>query len=172
MSRNDVLFGELDASRRRFLSEVEGLDEEHFGRRPPDGGWSVAQAVEHIARSEAVMAKGFKLAAAGRLAVRTEFADHFRRLLWTFGVYRLVSIRTTPALDPEKSQSRVDSLAQLGLNRENLLSAIPPGPLTGFRMRHPVFGPLSGEEMLRFAALHEERHRLQIVRIKRSLGVR
>lgn len=168
----NTALAELDASRRRFLSELEALDEAHFVQRPPHGGWSAAQTAEHVARAEGAMAKGFAIAAAGKLPVRFRPADIFGRLLWTLQIYKVARVRTTAALDPDKSLSRAETLALLGRNRESLLSAAQSLPLARIKVRHPVFGPFSGEEMLRFAAIHEERHRLQIVRIKRAIGVR
>jgi uncharacterized damage-inducible protein DinB len=163
---------ELDASRRRLLSELEGLDEAHFVRQPDTGGWSAAQAAEHIARVEEAIGRGIALAAAGKLPIKFRLSDILGRLIWKFGVYKVVRVRAMTALVPEKSLPRAETLARLARNREILLSVVQSVPLAGLRLRHPVFGPFSGAEMVQFASLHEERHRLQIVRIKRAIGVR
>ena len=174
MNAVDQALSELDGSRRRFLSELEGLADPVFGQRPPGGGWSVAQVVEHIARSEGAMATGFAAMLAGRAAPRFRPLDPLRRLAWTLGIYHVVTLRTTARLDPAEPLARETALAFLARSREQLLASLGPDPRLAatVRMRHPIFGPLRGDEMLQFASRHEERHRRQIVRIREALAAR
>lgn len=172
MSTADRVFGELEGSRRRLLSEIEGIHADAFVQRPPGGGWSVSQVVEHIARSEGSIARGLERAQAGELRVIGQPLDVLRWLVWRLQLYRVVRLRTTATLDPREPLPVAESVALLVRNREKLLLATQVARLSELKLRHPVFGPLSGFEMLAFAALHEERHRLQIVRIKQAIGVR
>lgn len=170
----DRALSEMDGSRRRFLSELEGLADPAFGQRPPRGGWSVAQVVEHIARSEGTIATGFVAMMAGRAGPRFRWLDPLGRLAWTLGIYRVVTLRTVARLDPAEPLAREPALAFLARSREQLLASLGPDPrlVTTVRLRHPIFGPLRGDEMLQFVSRHEERHRRQIARIREALASR
>jgi len=172
VSAVDRALSELDGSRRRFLSELEGLRDPGFGRRPPRGGWSVAQVVEHVARSERAIARGFTAMLGGRPGPRFQLLDPLRRLAWTLGLYRVIHVRAATPLDPAEPLFHEVALAQLAGAREQLLASLgaDPGRLATVRLRHPFFGPMRGDEMLRFASLHEERHRRQVARIREELA--
>lgn len=163
----------LARSRERFLAAMDGLDDAQFVTRPPGGGWTVSQNAEHIARSEAAIARGFSVTLGGRPGAKAEPLDAFRRLLWTFRIYTMVRIRTRAPLDPPESMPKAGVLALLAANRAALLASLgdEPAKLATVKLRHPVFGPLTGDEMLAFTALHEDRHRAQVGRIRRALGL-
>jgi len=68
---------------------------------------------------------------------------------------------------------RAEALAKLGAARTALIAAIngaDPDALFRQQLRHPIFGPLSMELMLKFVADHEDRHRVQLGRIRAALG--
>jgi uncharacterized damage-inducible protein DinB len=172
MRRADKLIAGLDSSRRRLLAEVEGMLEPRFSARPARGGWSAAQVFEHLSRVDENMTRGIGAAIAGKLKVKRMWNDPLRRMIYTLGIYRLVRLRTVPTLDPAEVPARPEALARSTAARAGLLAAIDgtEGPtLWRHSFRHPIFGPLSTEEMLGFVAEHEERHRLQIVGIKAAL---
>ena len=140
---------------------------------PRRGGWSVSQTIQHLAQSEDAIARGIEVGNAGKLRVQKRGSDPLRRLLLYSNLYKVTPIRTTPALDPAKSLPRAEAITQINASRTRLLAAIEDGErkgLWGYRLRHPVFGLLSMAEMLQFSAYHEERHRMQIVRIKAALA--
>jgi uncharacterized damage-inducible protein DinB len=170
--RADKVIAALDSSRRRLTSEVEGLLEPRFSTRPAKGGWSVAQTFEHLSRVDDNVARGIEAGLAGKLKLMRRWNDPMRRLIYVVGVYQIARIRTTPALDPGEVPPRPEAVARSTASRAKLLAAIETsdGPtLWKLSFRHPVFGPLSMAEMLEFISYHEERHRLQIVRIKAAL---
>jgi len=173
MKRVESVLAELDSARRRLLAEVEGLQDPRFGEVPRRGGWSVSQAIQHLAASEEGIARGIEAGNAGRLRAKKLGSDSLRRLLYSSNLYKVVPFKTRPAFDPERALPRDESMALLAASRARLLCAIEEGErrnLWSYRLRHPIFGLLSMPEMLRFLAYHEERHRLQIVRIKAALA--
>ena len=174
MSVVEHALAELDSSRRRFHSELEGLNDADFVRPPTAGSWSASQVAEHIALSEKAMSVGYAATLAGRPGATSHPLDPLRKLLWTFQIYRLARVKTTQRLDPPAALPRAEALARLAAARESLLASLgtEPARLETIRLRHPVFGALTGVEMLRFASLHEERHRNQIVRIRTALARR
>jgi hypothetical protein len=52
----------LAASRARLLATISGVTEEQFKRRPPDGGWCIAEALAHLLASEKGQAERIRLA--------------------------------------------------------------------------------------------------------------
>lgn len=176
VKRVATVLGALESSRRRLVAEVEGLLEPRFSARPKRGGWSAAQVFEHLTRVETGIARAIEAGLAGKPEVERRASDPFRRLFYLSRAYHLIHLRTTPKLDPLNEAAPVpprgEALPRLEAVREQLVAAIEAGEGRGLwklQLRHPIFGPLSTEEMLDFVANHQERHRLQIVRIKAAL---
>lgn len=171
MRKQDKLLAALDSSRRRLNAEVEGLQEPRFSTRPPGGGWSVAQVVEHLSRADESLARGIPVVVAGR-AIQPRWTDPLSRLLYLSQIYKIARVKSRQALDPADAPPRPEAMARSAATRAALLAAIDAHEGKGVwkaRVRHPIFGPLSMTEMIAFIADHEERHRLQIVRIKAAL---
>jgi len=172
MKRVEGVLAELESARRRLLSEVEGVHEPRFSTTPAAGKWSVGHVIEHLARTEEGITRGVTAVCAGKLKVERKGSDWMGRLVYVSGLYRIVSVRTIERLNPEAGLERGAALARLAGTREELKAAIESGERRGLwshSLRHPFFGPLAMLEMIEFAAYHEERHRRQIVRIKRAL---
>jgi uncharacterized damage-inducible protein DinB len=172
VKRVEAVLAELESSRRRLMAEVEGLRDPRFGSAPKRGGWSASHVIQHLAAAEDGMARTIEVGNAGKLRFESRPADPLRRLLYYSGLYQVVRVKTVSRLEPEKPLPRDETLARIAASRERLMTAIEEGERRGlwtYRMRHPFLGALSMEEMLRFLAYHEERHRLQIVRIKAAL---
>ena len=173
MTRRERVLAELDAARRRLFAAVDGLEEPAFSTRPAPGAWSAAHVFEHLARGEEGVARGVRAAAAGRLVTQRRWDDPLRRLLYRSNAYRFARFRTTARLDPGEAPPRPEALARIAATRRELVDAIEQGDERGIwihALRHPIFGPLSMVEMLRFIAYHEERHARQIGRIRAALG--
>ena len=167
------MLAELESSRARLLAEVEGLRDPRFITTPRHGGWSASHVIQHLTKSEDAIARGIELGNAGRLKAKSRASDPWRRLFYHTNLYRVMPFRTGGFADPEHPVGRTDAMSGIASSRTRLLAAIEDGERRGlwtYRMRHPVLGILSMNEMLRFSAYHEERHRLQIVRIKAALA--
>ncbi len=173
MSPRERVLTDLETGRQRLLAEVEGFEEPGFSQRPSPGAWSAAHVIEHLARGEGNVARGVRAAAAGKLNMRRSWSDPLGWLLNRSNVYRVLRVRTVAALDPTEAPPRPEALARIAATRRELVEAIEQGDGRGiwaFKLRHPRFGPLSMEAMLRFMAYHEERHAKQIGRIRRALA--
>jgi len=172
VKRVEAVLAELDSSRRRLMSEVEGLRDPRFGAVPKRGGWSASQVIQHLTTTEDSIARGIEIGNAGKLKFQSRGSDPLRRLLYHSNLYKMVRVKTRSAFIPEKPLPRDETMSRLSASRVRLMTAIEEGERRGmwtYRMRHPFLGALSMAEMLRFLAYHEERHRLQIVRIKAAL---
>lgn len=172
--RIEKILGGLDSARRRLMAEVEGVHEPDFTTKPSEQDWSVSQVIEHLARVDEAVAKGVIAVTSGRIRIERKPSDRFRYLAWSTGAYRYVRIRVKGATDLPNAP-RAEQLARIASTRVKLLAAIDAGERLGLwshSLRHPIFGPMPMAEMLAFVAEHEERHRLQIVRIKAKLAKR
>ncbi|MEO5616188.1 MAG: DinB family protein [Candidatus Eisenbacteria bacterium] len=172
MKRIESVLAELDSARRRLISEVEGVQEPRFSTPPAAGQWSVGHVLEHLARSEEALARGIAAVMAGKLKAERRGSDWFGRVAYRLGLYRLVRARSREAFEPRETLSQPAAIARLAATREQLLATIEAGERRGIwsqHVRHPSLGPLSVAEMIGFMAWHEERHRMQIVRIKAAL---
>ena len=170
MTRIERALAGLDASRRRFLDELARFDETRSMQSPPGGGWSASQVGEHVARVEAAVTRGYQAALAGKVRAAFGPGDLPGRLVWWLQLYRLVRIEAPAAHQPEKSAILAETISLLGRNRESLLAVVRAAPLERVRLRHPVFGSMNGFEWLSFLSMHEERHRLQLVRIQKAFA--
>ena len=170
--RVEKVLGGLESARRRLLAEVEVVQDPAFCLRPTPDDWSVAQVIEHLAKVDDSVARGVAAVTSGKLKIEQKPNDAWRKLLWTWGIYRMVRFRVPGAIDLQAPGTRVEALARITASRAALLAAIEAGEraaLWSHSLRHPIFGPLPMRDMLTFVAEHEERHRLQIVRIKAAL---
>ena len=175
MKRVEKILGGLESARRRLLSEVEGIHDPDFLVQPTPNDWSAAQVIEHLAQVDESVARGIDAVTSGKLKVERKPSDFFRHLLYSTGAYNYVRIRRPGALDTPAAPTRAASIARITASREKLLAAIEAGErraLWSHSLKHPIFGPLSIGEMLTFVGEHEERHRLQLVRIKAKLAKR
>jgi hypothetical protein len=172
----DQALAALNQARRRFLSELEGLDESGFARVPPGETWSPAHIVEHLVRVETRVVRGARHAAEKGSPVRPSLWDPLRKLPFRTGLAGLLRIRTVagadPALDPPAPLARAAQLERFAAARtatEMLLFELRGRDLSRIWLRHPFFGAFTLPDMMGWVAWHEDRHRKQLVRIRRAL---
>jgi hypothetical protein len=170
----DRLRAELESARRRLHSEIEGIEGEEWARRP-GRDWSIGQVMEHLARAEASIVNGARNALDRGRGAKPGLTDGVRRFIWRSGVTNLMRVRTSERLDPPEAPPRAEVLARLASSREGLLQVLESAAgrdLANLRLKHPFFGALPFLDMIGFVAWHEDRHRRQIVRIKRAFARR
>jgi hypothetical protein len=162
---------------------VRPLDPEQLNRRPPDGGWSVGQVLEHLCRSvevyEAPTQSVLRRARMDAAAPLREWTPTvFGRLL----VYSLTSPRKLPApagiapsLTPRGGvlesflamhsglATRLDACAQFDWRALRLSSPIVP------RVLMPL-ARLNLGDVLSTHVVHAERHARQIERVVAALS--
>jgi hypothetical protein len=166
----------LTQARRRFITELEGLDEGGFSRVPPGETWSAAHIVEHLVRVETRVVRGSRHAVEKGSPVRPSPWDSLRKLPLRIGLAGLVRIRTVagadPVLDPPAPLARAEQLERFAATRkatELFLAELGGRDLSRIWLRHPFFGAFTLPEMMRWMAWHEDRHRKQLARVRRAL---
>ena len=159
----DDVFAANDAVRRQLLARVEGLDE--VRANASDGGWTVAQIVEHLSIAEPRITDAIE----GMLAPAE--TDGQRKAFAPF------------SLDDQAEQARdkieaPDFLRPTGLPLAEGLRRLKESraALEGLRprfesadysrgLKHPAFGVLNAAQWLAFLGMHEQRHLRQVERI-------
>ena len=146
--------------------------------KPGDGGWSVAEVVEHLAliekRVALLLTRQVAAARASGVGPDTETSSVVANFANPDGVVdrtrKIVSpepVRPTGALDTESAQQALDQ------SRAAIASALREAngvSLENLVQSHPVFGPLNMYHWIVATALHEDRHAAQIREIGKAFG--
>jgi hypothetical protein len=160
----------------RYLEGAARLLHESAGRlsvvelaEHADGQWSVAETIEHLARTFSGTSKGVErvLAAGVPAATRAGFRSRAASLLVIDCGY-FPKGRKSPALAVPRG---IEPAAALPLALENLRvmddALARAATVFGIRVHvldHPVLGPLSVRQWRKFHWLHTRHHARQIVR--------
>lgn len=170
------LFEEMDRTRRRLHSTLDGLDAEQENLRDSPERWSIAEIIEHVAIVEGRIA-----GLAGKVVGKAE-AEGAERA-GTDAPFTPIDLReiaergarekyTAPETAAPAGGVRVaDSLARLTESSAALRLLRPrieALDLSAYKFPHPAFGPLDLYRWLAVLGLHEERHRRQIEGIKNA----
>jgi hypothetical protein len=145
--------------------------------KPGDGGWSVAEVLEHLSiverRIASLMTRQVAAARASGVGPDTETSSVVATFANPDGVVnrerKIVSpepVRPTGSLDSETAQRALDqsrAAILLALHDANGVS------LENLVQSHAVFGPLNMYHWIVAMALHEDRHAAQIREIGKSL---
>ncbi|MDT4897565.1 MAG: hypothetical protein QOH25_2642 [Acidobacteriota bacterium] len=157
---------EIDKTRERLYSRVEGLTEEQANARPDPNAWTATEIVEHLAliedrllRMMAVMLTKAESAGARVTDAPAEIKplslDEFIESA------RGEKYIAPEAVRPSGNASLASSLAKMRRSREELRALRPrieATDLSTVTYPHPAFGPLNFYQWLAFIGIHEARH--------------
>ena len=169
----------LDKVHEKLAATIAPLDEEIFARQPGDGGWSIAQIIQHLCLVEERVIKDLKKAIA-RPPQETRF---IKRLVPTSIVSsRLVRVKAPQAVNPEANPGPVDlivpppgkeaTLADYDRARNDLKNLYATHGNDRFRhliFKHPFLGEIDGVATVSFVGYHEQRHYKQIQEVLKKL---
>lgn len=149
----------LSQGRERLLATISGVTEEQFKRRPPDGGWCIAEVLAHQLASEKLWAERVALAVQqDGIAIAPadiEALDAQVRAGRTAPVPQLIHGLLATRRGIETLLGRTDSL-EGGIGRS---------------VTHPERGPMTIEFILgEMVAAHEAEHVDQIEALKLVVG--
>ncbi len=166
------ILSHLEDTRGRLLASVTGLSPEAFARRPAENQWAAAEVLDHLAILEASLVPLFRDLVEGRRKPRIRLFDRLRRLPPSLSVYRLLRGRAPKRVQPGALQPRETLLARLADSRSALRRLIEDSrqrDLSRLAWVHFIFGALSLDDWFYFIGYHEERHRRQILEIRKTL---
>jgi hypothetical protein len=159
--------GYLDDRRAELMALVAGHSDERLARKPPTG-WSVAQILDHLQRTE----RSIILRLAPELAVGWERGMHAELdetpvlgMLDRFNIRDRTRFVAAPKpVEPADAPLASEAIAQLVRARGRLKDVIAKGnglALGRLVIPHPRFGELDFYGWLLFVGQHEARHTAQ-----------
>ena len=164
---------ELEDSRRRLLAAIDGLTQEHWGRRPSEGAWSIAECVEHVGAAELPLERLF---ASG---LREDPPEEERRKIrekdaWVRSYLR---DRSEKGESPERIRpkgrfaTREEAVASFEERRAANIAWVraTTEPLRDRFGPHPFAGIIDGYQWVLFLSAHCDRHAAQIQEIRAQL---
>jgi DinB superfamily len=165
------LLDATEEARRALLARVSSLDAPALARHE-NGGWSVAEILEHLAIVEAgtvrLLARRLERAKEQGLGRETDDAS----LLHSLDAFDLTNPRqpmeAPEIVRPSAAQPAAVSLDRLAESRaalRALVAAADGYALEGVRATHARLGDISMYEWVLFLGQHERRHLSQITRI-------
>ena len=169
----DKLVDHLKKTEAAFLKAIDGVSDAQWTWKPAPDRWSVAEAAEHITKSEDLflgMAEGtLKTPATPEILAKTKGKEET--------ILKVIPDRTQKAKAPEplvpkgSFASRAALIEAFKASRAKLLALA--GGTTDLRA-HAAAGPPLGEmdtyQVILFQSAHTERHTKQIDEVKATAG--
>jgi DinB superfamily len=165
------IFDSIDETRGKLTAAVSNLSDNELNFRPAENSWTVAELVEHVAKTEAgIVPLVFRLLknaeadgaqSDGTINPPISLAEQHEKS-------RTTKFQAPEMIRPEGTASVSESLAKLAESREtisNLRSRLEAVDLSSTAFPHPAFGKLNLYQWLAFIGLHEGRHLEQIEKI-------
>jgi uncharacterized damage-inducible protein DinB len=161
----------LQAGRDALGRALQGVDEDWARRKPPSGGWSILDCLEHLAATERYLLTRLQ---AARLAGQPFEKTRREAKIAALAVDRT---RRIEAPEPSHPQGRFrsirDALAALDDSRAEVVRWVESCEADPRRLLtdHPLIeGPVTCSEMLVMIAAHPARHAGQIEEVKQELS--
>ena len=165
------IFREIDQTRAKLNEIVSPLNESEAGFRPAENSWTVAELVEHLAKTEtSLVPLVFRLlknaeadgkASDGTINPPVSLVDEHERIKDT-------KLQAPEMIRPEGAEQISESLVKLGESRSairGLRARLEAVDLSNTAFPHPFLGKLNLYQWLAFIGLHEARHLAQIEKI-------
>ena len=177
--RIEELTAHLARTRAHLGRTIDAVPLDDREVAPPDGGWTVAQVVEHLARIEQMITGLFAgMVAAGRAKGLAEETDE-SPLLEGFKGHRIHN-RTIKVVAPERAVPPPtvlleDAWVALTSARHALLREVAAADglaLGELKYTHANLGEMSMYQWIAFVGFHEMRHAAQIEEIAAALASR
>lgn len=157
---------ELRNAQAEMQELLAPLPAEAMARTAPEGGWTVAQVIEHLLMTEDGMGRligGMLKQLEGTVDTETEAIGP---TLERFQIHRPTRKLVAPETVAPKGELPVTVvLSKQAEARERLIAALEHGSgraLHTMTSPHPFLGPLSGYQWGLLIALHQRRHLTQI----------
>jgi hypothetical protein len=165
------IFDSIDETRAKLAGTISGLSDGELNFRPAENTWTVAELVEHVAKTEAsIVPLVFRLlknaevdgaASDGTINPPISLAEQHE-------IARTTRFQAPEMIRPEGTASVSESLAKLSESRETirgLRARLEAVDLSNTAFPHPAFGKLNLYQWLAFIGLHEGRHVEQMEKI-------
>lgn len=164
----DSVLSAIDRNTQQVHDAIGALDTDFINRKPNSGVWSLAQVVDHLTRSDAVMTRVIRGTTEPCDRDPFEKVDQMRN---RFGDFES-KLSAFGMLIPGNEAMEIDEVVhKFSEARAQLRDAVASADLNVLctRFAHPLFGQLTRGEWGWFTVIHTERHLVQFNRIKSIL---
>jgi hypothetical protein len=157
-----------------LTSATEGMTEEQLTWHP-EGKWSTAQVLEHLAKTYAGTSRGFEKAISAQrsLATRATPWQHFARTTVVGFGYFPPGRKSPEVVVPNSNwtgehaiKTIREELAKLYEAQEKVEKTFSGIPVVD----HPVMGPLTPAQWAKFHYVHAKHHAKQIATLRRQMA--
>lgn len=162
--------------RAELLASIGDMGADEAAARPAEGGWCVAEIVEHLAAVEEgmgrIVAKLLREADASTEDSGSDEPWVREELVETFIRSADVKVEAPERVRPSGEMSIPNSLAKMEDNKaflDQLREPLAAKGRSASTFPHPFFGALSAAEWLALKGLHEARHTRQIASVLAEL---
>ncbi len=163
-----ALLEQLQSGKALLASELEGLSDSQARFRPPSGGWSILDCVEHVALAESALfimiSRKFYPAERGESREQAYLANSVKR-----GRKFQAPELMRPADRHASINAAFDAFADRRNRTIHYIETVEDD-LRGRRTTHPVAGDINCRECLALLIGHPLRHLEQIREIKTAPG--
>lgn len=172
----DEIFASIEKTRDKLIKTVVALNDEQSNFRFSEEKWSVANIIEHLAKTEEQLirligkllsqAEAEGRASDGKIEPPISFAEIAAKA-------RGLRLEAPDAIKPGGTATIAESLAKLEASRKSLqalrprLSAVE---LSNANFPHPYFGQMNAYYWLGFVGLHELHHLKQVGEVLSAHG--
>lgn len=165
----------LEEAQRDMLDILAAIPATCHDLHPAQGGWSIAQIVEHLALTEDGIGRLIATLIKQVEGVEETATDQIAPTVERFQVWNPIHRIEAPALVvPTGQVSCEDALTRQSTARARVIVALKRASgraLGAVTAPHPVVGPLNGYQWGLFLAQHQRRHLLQIAAVSSSLSL-
>jgi hypothetical protein len=170
-SEKELLLRRLHEGREALGGALAGLDETLARHKPPAGGWSVLECMEHMVQSERYLLT--------RLHVAKLSPEPFEKSRRAAKIAALALDRTRPIQAPSgvhpqgRFSALQEALAAFDVTRAEVVRYVEQSgnDLQCWITDHPLIpGPVTCYETLLMMAAHPARHAQQIIEIRAALA--
>jgi hypothetical protein len=159
----------LEASRRRALAVLDGVDHAALNRPPAPGKWSALQVLHHVVTAEALTLGYIRKKMQAGLALEKAGPASRLRLLALQVVLALPLRLTAPTKTGEvPGESELEALRarwdEVRRNLDALVRSFPPELLDRLVFRHPYAGRMTLAHALGTLQAHLDHHGPQVER--------
>lgn len=164
------LQNKLEENTELLIETIAEVTESKFNLKPEEGGWSVADVVEHLYRSEFGIPKLFQ----GETQKNIDRApDAFVQKMEKRFLQSEKKMKASGVILPsDEEKSKEELISKFKQNRTKVIELI--GELDADELclsfEHPLFGYLTRQEWVHFNIIHTQRHLGQIQRILNQLN--
>lgn len=164
-------FDGLERAREATETQLSALTPAQAAFRVHDAAWTVAEVLDHVVRVERLVLEGARKPGVQRTVWRRR---RVRRMLTSlvFGLgVRIKVPERVKHVTPERGADLERVRARWGDVRaewRQFLSTVTPDQLDMLAIKHPLAGPFTYRDVLKFLEWHLRHHRRQIGRITRA----